>query len=117
MSLEEPQRARAQAWFTRHRGTISWLGRCAGFVGALPSFVAGASVMPYRRFLPYNAAGAVLWASGFVLLGYGLEAGWRRVEHWTNAVSALVGGGLALLIGLVWLRRRFERRVADVMRT
>src|SRR5919109_1208584 len=55
----------------------------------------------------------VLWASGFVLLGYGLEAGWRRVEHWTNAVSALVGGGLALLIGLVWLRRRFEPRVAD----
>jgi undecaprenyl-diphosphatase len=32
--------------------------------------IAGAARMPYRTFLPYNAAGGVLWASAFVVVGY-----------------------------------------------
>jgi membrane-associated protein len=103
-------------WFTRHGGKTILLGRFVGLLRALAPFVAGVSVMPYRRFLPYNAAGAVLWATCFVLLGYGLDVGWRRVEHWTNAVGVLLAGGVALLLGLVWLRRRCERQTADGMR-
>jgi membrane protein DedA with SNARE-associated domain len=36
-------------------------------IGPLVPFVAGASRMPYRQFLAYNALGAVLWTC--VLLG------------------------------------------------
>jgi membrane protein DedA with SNARE-associated domain len=88
-----------------------------GFLRALASFVAGASVMPYRRFPPHHAAAAGLWASGFVLLGSGVDVGWRRVEPWTNAISVICGGGVALLTGLVWLRRWVERQACDGMRT
>ena len=117
VGLREPQLARAEAWFARHGGKTILLGRFVGFLRALAPFVAGASVMPYRRFLPYNAAGAVLWATGFVLLGYGLDVGWRRVEHWTHTVSVLLGAGVALLLGLVWLRRWCARQAADDRRT
>src|SRR2546430_89094 len=106
------QLGRAEAWFARHGGKTILLGRFVGFLRALAPFVAGASVMPYRRFLPYNAAGAVLWATGFVLLGYGLDVGWRRVEHWTNTVSVLLGAGGALLLRPGWLRRGGARQAA-----
>jgi membrane protein DedA with SNARE-associated domain len=57
VGLREPQLARAEAWFARHGGKTILLGRFVGFLRALAPFVAGASVMPYHRFLPYNAAG------------------------------------------------------------
>jgi undecaprenyl-diphosphatase len=76
ISLREPQLARAEAFFTRHGGKTILLGRFVGFLRALAPFVAGASALPYRRFLPYNAAGAVFWVCGFLVLAYGLEAGW-----------------------------------------
>jgi hypothetical protein len=93
VGLRAPELARAEGFFTRHGGKTILLGRFVGFLRALAPFVAGASAMPYRCFLPYNVAGAVLWALGFVLLGYGLEAGWQRVEHWTTAISAILAGG------------------------
>jgi undecaprenyl-diphosphatase len=72
--------------------------------------------MPYRRFLPYNAAGAVLWSVGFMLLGYFLGASWQLVKHWLGVASAILGGVLALIIGLIWLGRWLVRHEADVKR-
>ena len=76
------------------------------------SFVAGSSRMPYGRFLVFNAAGAILWATGVVLLGYFLGASWQLAEQWIGraalALFAVVAGSLVL-----WLRRRARRKVGD----
>ena len=70
----------------------------------------------YRRFLPYNTAGANLWSVGFVLLGYSLRESWRLVEHWMGTASAILGGVVVLIIGLVWLGRWLVRQEAELRR-
>jgi membrane protein DedA with SNARE-associated domain len=114
VGVRERHLARAEAFFQRHSGKTVLLGRFIGFLPALTPFVAGISGMPYRRFLPYNAAGAVLWSVGFVLLSYFLGASWQLEEHWLGAASAILGAVLGLGIGLIWLGRWLERHEADV---
>jgi membrane protein DedA with SNARE-associated domain len=97
---------RAEAFFTRHGPKAVFLGRFVGFARALVPFVAGASRMPYRRFLISDALGAVLWTVGFVLLGYGLGASWRVAEQWIGRSSMLLAGIIAIAGLVLWLRRR-----------
>jgi membrane protein DedA with SNARE-associated domain len=83
-----------------------FFGRFVGFARALVPFVAGTSGMPWRKFVVYDALGAILWTVAFVTLGYVLGASWRVAEKWVSR-SGLILGGLVLLAGLVlWLRRR-----------
>jgi membrane protein DedA with SNARE-associated domain len=103
---------RAEAFFTRHGPKAVFLGRFVGFARALVPFVAGASRMPYRRFLLADALGAVLWTVGFVLLGYGLGASWRIAERWIGRSSMLLAGILAVAGLVLWLRRRRKQASA-----
>ena len=100
-------------FFDRHGGKSVLLGRFVGFLRALVPFVAGASRMPYSRFLFYNAVGGGLWAVSFVLLGYVLGASWYVAERWIGRASMI---GLAMIIviaGALWLRRRRRQRVTS----
>jgi membrane protein DedA with SNARE-associated domain len=98
--------ARAESFFARHGPKAVFFGRFVGFARALVPFLAGASRMPYRQFFVYNALGAVLWAVGFVLLGYVLGASWRLAEHWIGRATTILVVAAALVAGVVWLRRR-----------
>jgi membrane protein DedA with SNARE-associated domain len=106
--------ARVEVFFQRQGPKAVFLGRFIGFARALVPFVAGASEMPYRKFVVYDAVGAVLWTIGFVLLGHALGASWQLAERWINrsgliAAVIIVGGGAVL-----WLRRRRRGRAYDV---
>ncbi len=72
--------------------------------------------MRYGRFLFYNAAGATVWSITFVLLGYFMGASWQVVERWIGRASAIVGGALLLVTGLVWLWQWLVRHEADLKR-
>jgi membrane protein DedA with SNARE-associated domain len=61
--------------------------------------------MPLRRFLCYDAIGAPLWATAFVMLGYLFGSSWRVAETWIGRASAIVGIVLLLMIALGWLWR------------
>ena len=96
----------AEGFFRRHGPKAVFFGRFIGFARALVPFLAGASRMPWRKFVVYDALGAILWTVAFVTLGYVLGASWRVAEKWVSR-SGLILGGLVLLVGLVlWLRRR-----------
>ncbi|MFT0546216.1 bifunctional DedA family/phosphatase PAP2 family protein [Allopusillimonas ginsengisoli] len=104
--------ARADAFFTRHGGKAVFLGRFVGFARALVPFLAGSSRMSYRRFLPYNIFGALLWSAAVTLLGYFLGASWQLAAGWIGKASAILGGILAFAVGLVWLWRWAMRHEA-----
>ena len=103
--LTEARVQSADAFFARHGNKAVFFGRFVGFARALVPFLAGASRMPYRAFLPYNLLGAALWASGVTLLGYFLGASWQTAARWIGRASAILGGLLVFALLLVWLWR------------
>ena len=116
LGLDAARIERADAFFARHGGKSVFLGRFVGFARALVPFMAGASRMPLRTFLPYNVSGAVLWSVCFVLLGYFLGAGWQGAQRWIGRASAVLGLMVLLLVVLGWLWRwavRHERWLKD----
>lgn len=107
---------KADAFFVRHGSKAVFLGRFVGFARALVPFLAGSSRMAYGKFLSYNASGAVLWASGVVLLGYFLGASWQTAERWIGRASAILGGIVVFALLLVWLWRWTVRHEAGIKR-
>jgi undecaprenyl-diphosphatase len=84
-----------------------FFGRFTAALRALVPGLAGMAGLHYRTFALYNAAGGLLWASGFVLLGYVAGTGWRQVEQVAKRASlllllALVGAAL-LVLAVRWL--------------
>jgi len=58
---------RTHAFFERHGGKAIIIARFVPIIRTYAPFVAGIGSMPYRRFLLFNVAGAVLWV---ILLAY-----------------------------------------------
>jgi membrane protein DedA with SNARE-associated domain len=100
---------KSEAFFARHGAKAVFLGRFIGFARALVPFLAGASQMPYRRFMLYNAVGAVLWGLAFTLLGYSLGASWHLAERWISRAGLVVGLVCVVVVSTLWLRRRHGR--------
>ncbi len=100
-----------EGYFERHGGKTILIGRFIGLVRALAPFIAGASGMAYRRFVPFSVVGTGLWATTFCVLGYVFWRSFDRVAH--IAGQAVFGFGLtvAVIVGLVTAyRRRAEIR-------
>jgi membrane protein DedA with SNARE-associated domain len=62
--------ARAEDFLQRRGGSAVFLGRFTAFFRAMMPALAGASRMPYRTFLVWNAAGGIVWGTTFVVLGH-----------------------------------------------
>jgi membrane protein DedA with SNARE-associated domain/membrane-associated phospholipid phosphatase len=100
-----------EGYFDRHGGKTILIGRFIGLVRALAPFIAGASGLPYRRFLPYSVVGTGLWSTVFCVLGYIF---WRSFDKVANvAGQAIFGFGLTVSVIVaivVAYRRRAEIR-------
>jgi membrane protein DedA with SNARE-associated domain len=104
--------AKAEAYLRDKGGRAVFLGRFVGVLRALVPALAGMSRMPYRTFLPWNLAGGIIWAPGFVLLGYLAGGSYRQVERLAGRASlllllviVLVG---TLVAGARWVARHPE---------
>jgi membrane protein DedA with SNARE-associated domain len=107
--LRKKRLAQVEAFFQRQGPRAVFIGRFIGFARALVPFVAGASRMPYRRFVVADALGAGLWTVTFVALGYGLGASWQVAEKWISRSGLVLGAVLLLGAALFWVRRRRRR--------
>lgn len=99
---------RAQAYLRAKGGRAVFLGRFTAFLRAVMPGLAGLSRMPYRRFLLFNAAGGIVWAGGFTLIGYAAGASYQRVEK--AAGRASLGVLAVVVVALVGLHLRNRRR-------
>jgi membrane protein DedA with SNARE-associated domain len=59
-----------ERFFAAHGGKTIFIGRFVGLIRPLSPFIAGASKMPARRFIPYTTLAAGIWATTFSVLGY-----------------------------------------------
>jgi membrane-associated protein len=58
-----------EAFFEKYGGRALVLGRFVPIVRTYVPLAAGSARYPYRRFVPWNLAGAFLWAVGMTVLG------------------------------------------------
>jgi undecaprenyl-diphosphatase len=95
-----------EGYFDRHGGKTILIGRFIGLVRALAPFIAGASGLAYRRFLPYSVVGTGLWSTVFCVLGYVFWRSFDQVAH--VAGQAIFGFGLTVgvIVGIVVAYRR-----------
>jgi undecaprenyl-diphosphatase len=96
--------ARTEAFFARHGAPAVFFVRWVTGLRVVGAWVAGASAMPWRRFLLWNALGGIAWAASVGALGYVVGRAAARV-------LGAVGVGLAIVVvvaGLAllgWRRR------------
>ena len=107
LRISRAQRERTERFFERHGGKAILLGRFVGILRALTPFVAGTSGIALRRVLPYSAAGTLIWATTFTVVGYAFadsfEAAGEMVTRIVMVAAVLVGAGFA---AAAVLRRR-----------
>lgn len=91
--------------FDRHGGKVVFFGRFVSVLRTYAAFLAGTLRMRWRYFLPYNAAGGIVWAAVWTIVPY--QAG-SAVQKASSSVDIAVGVAAALLIvaGLVVVRRK-----------
>jgi membrane-associated protein len=91
-------------------GRAVFFARFTAFLRAIMPGLAGTVRMPYRRFLAFNAAGGLIWAVGFTLLGYLAGAGYHTIETIAGRASEVILAVIVVgVVTLVIIRRRRER--------
>ncbi len=106
---------KAEDFLRRRGGSAVFLGRFVAFFRAVMPALAGTSRMPYPKFLGFNAAGGLIWGTGFVLLGFLAGNSYETVAGIVGRDSALIVVLVAVGALVIWRVRkaRGERRGAD----
>jgi membrane-associated protein len=97
---------RGQDLLARRGGSAVFLGRFVAFFRAVMPALAGASRMPYPRFLAFNSAGGLVWGVASVLLGYLAGDSYARIEKAVGRGAASIAVTLLVIAGLIVWRVR-----------
>jgi membrane protein DedA with SNARE-associated domain/membrane-associated phospholipid phosphatase len=107
---------RAEAFFSRYGDKTVFFGRFIAVLRTFSAFLAGVNRMPYQRFLLYNAAGGIVWAVTFGLLGAAFGSQWPLIAHWAGRAGLLIVG-ILILVGLAIVVWRWAVRHEAALRT
>jgi membrane protein DedA with SNARE-associated domain len=96
---------RVEQFFDRHGPKAILAGRFIGIVRAVAPFLAGASGMRFRAFIPWSLLGTAVWATAFTLIGYAFHG------SFSSAADLLTHGalGLAVLAAVLLVLREHRR--------
>jgi membrane protein DedA with SNARE-associated domain len=99
---------RAERLFAKHGGKTVFFGRFVAVLRITAAWMAGVSHMSWWRFLLYNAAGGILWATLVGLVAYylGQAAADAIQTYGLYAAGAIVVATVGVVLGLRWWERR-----------
>jgi membrane protein DedA with SNARE-associated domain len=101
--------------FNRYGGRVVFFGRFVAVLRMWAAFLAGTYRMRWSRFLLYNAAGGILWATVYGLGGYMFGSRVLAFSGPAGIATAMIGIG-ALVAGMVVLRRKEAQLQAEADR-
>jgi membrane protein DedA with SNARE-associated domain len=100
-----------QYLFLRHGGKVVFFGRFVAVLRALAALLAGLNCMDWRRFLFFNALGAVVWAAVF---GIGAYAFGETLASALPNIGVVLGiAAVGAVVAALVVARRYERRLED----
>ena len=91
--------------FRRHGGKVVFWGRFVSILRTYAAFLAGTNRMEWPRFLVFNAAGAIVWATVFGVSYYVFGSALRRLSTAIDITLGVVGAAV-LVAFLVWSKRK-----------
>ena len=99
---------RAERLFAKHGGKTVFFGRFIAVLRITAAWMAGISRMPWWRFLAFNAAGGILWATLVGLVSYysGKAAAHAIQTYGLYAAGVIAVVVVAFFLGLRWWERR-----------
>ena len=106
-----PAAHRASDHFQRHGGRSVFAARWVGALRAVVPVVAGTARMAFPRFLVWNVAASLTWATAVVTVGY--YAGPTLADA-VDRVGGWVSAAVVALLVAVWVIRRRRRRAGDL---
>jgi membrane protein DedA with SNARE-associated domain len=102
---------RGERFFAAHGGKAVFLGRFVAVLRVTAAWCAGLARMDWWRFLAWNAAGGIAWATAIGVIAYYLG---EAVARLIGPFGFFVGGGIVVIVAVGYLVvRRLERRVMD----
>lgn len=105
---------RAENFFARHGDKTVFFGRFIAVLRAWAAFLAGINHMHWQKFLIYNAAGGILWATIFGLLGYFagriFHDNFAQVERLASTISWVGAGIIIVLVVLAYIIYRIRQK-------
>jgi len=106
LGLTAARLERVEGFFDRHGPKAILAGRFVGIVRAVAPFLAGASRMRPRAFVPWSLLGTAVWSATFILVGYAFS------RSFGAAADILTHGALGLavvvLAVILWRTRRVQ---------
>lgn len=106
--LDERKLKIARYLFDTHGPKVVFFGRFTAVLRTYAAFLAGASRMAWRRFLPANAAGGIAWAGVYTFASYAAGDTLRRLSGPIDVVLTVVGLLAILAVGL-FIRRQMRK--------
>jgi membrane protein DedA with SNARE-associated domain len=81
VGVTTPRLVRVEQFYARHGAKAILIGRFIGLVRAVSPFLAGASGLRTRAFLPWSLLGTAVWASAYTLAGYAFHRSFASATH------------------------------------
>jgi membrane protein DedA with SNARE-associated domain len=113
----------AERFFEKHGDKTVFFGRFVAVLRAWAAFLAGINHMRWRRFLIYNAAGGILWATIYGTLGFIAGrffhdnfATVERIARDIGLIGAAIVVAFAVAVFILLRLRRRKRMLAAIAR-
>ena len=107
--VKEPEIKVGRYIFDRYGGSVVFFGRFVSILRTYAAFLAGTNRMHWRKFLVYNAAGGVIWASIYGFASYGAGNSLKNASSTLNYVLGAVA--VVAVITVILLVRRQAKRL------
>ena len=91
--------------FRRHGGKVVFWGRFVSVLRTYAAFLAGTNKMAWSRFLVFNAAGAIVWATLYGVAYYLFGSVLKELSTAINVTLGVVGV-LVVVAFVVWSKRK-----------
>ncbi len=106
--LDEQKLKVARYLFDRHGAKVVFFGRFVSVLRTYAAFLAGTSRMRWRKFLPANAAGGIVWAAIYTVAAYFAGATLERDSGTASLILGIVAV-VAIVIALLLVRRHIGK--------